>query len=311
MISPSSARFAAVATVVAVALPIAGASGVAAQPAFLDADVTCDPADQSQNAVVEARMGWGVRDSFRTYVSGSIANGGWTTEDGAVFSDGDFVFDGDEGTVSTDGGVLAFTGSVNFTGHDGVLDTTIADPEVRWEGDEGALVAEVTSNDTDGDPHNYGRIEVADLAVEQGENSGGAPGTLQGDAEVSLTADGSTAMGDFYEEGAIMDPLTFRAALSDGCSGEGEGLDEEMPEDEGDGSGDEGAQADGEVTIRDDGSDDGSDDGNDGADSADSDDTDENPVVNFLTTPATAIPGAVVLVAVIVGAWFGLRRWRA
>lgn len=263
------------------------------------ADTTCDAKDDTANRVVDARMGWGVRESFRSYISGSIANGGWTTGGETVYSDGAFVFSGNEGTVSVEDdqvndGVLSFAGSVNFTGHDGVLDTTVANPEIRLSGSTGTLVADVTSNDTDGNPHDYGRIEVGSLSVSQ---AGVSEGILDGNASVTLTQDGSSAMGSFYEAGSQMDPLTFRAALADGCDGDADGLGD-MPEDE-DGV-PEGAQADdgdGEVTIRD--------------TSDDGDDDDQNALVSFVTTPSSAIPSAIALIAVAVAAWFGVRLRRS
>lgn len=278
---------------------------VAAQPSPSNGtDTSCDPQDPTANKVVDARMGWGVRESFRSYITSSIANGGWTSDNGAVFSDGEFVFDGEDGVVSVvDGAVagaaLSFAGSVNFTGHDGVLDMTVANPEIRVSGGDGTLVADVTSNDTEGAPHNYGRIDVAALSFSGGDSRNSVTdGVVYGGASAMLTPEGSEAMGEFYEAGAEMDPLTFRAALADGCEGDGPDLGA-MPEDEGDGTSDE-DQADGEVTIRDDNRD------SDGGQDAGEDD--ENPVVAFLTTPSTAIPTAVVVLVVVLGAWFGIRR---
>lgn len=260
-------------------------------------DVTCDPQDPTAEAVVDARMGWGVRESFRSYVTSRIAQGGWTTGGGTVFSDGEFVFAGEDGVVSVQGGdgdsevaadaALVFTGSVNFTGHDGVLDTSVSDPEIRISGGVGTLVADVSSNDTDGRPRDYGRIDLATLA-----GAGGAvtDGILDGRADVTLTADGAEALGGFYDTGAGMDPLTFRAALAGGCDGGAPGL-EAMPEDQGDGARPTDAQADGGVTLHD------AEDGDDGS-----------PVVAFLTTPATAVPAAVVVLALAVVAWVVVRR---
>ncbi|AHW64466.1 Putative membrane associated protein [Corynebacterium glyciniphilum AJ 3170] len=279
----------------------------AAQPSpAAEADTSCDPQDSTANRVVDARMGWGVRESFRSYITSSIANGGWTSGDGAVFSDGEFVFSGDDGVVSVvDGAVtdvtLVFAGSVNFTGHGGVLDMTVANPEIRMSGDDGMLIADVTSHDTDGEPHNYGRINVASLSPADGDSQDSVTdGIVDGDAGATLTPEGSTAMGEFYEAGAEMDPLTFQAALADGCEGDGPEL-EAMPDDDGDGTSDNDPNG-GDVTIRD------ADGGSDGSDSSQDD---ENPVVAFLTTPSTAIPTAVVALVVVLGGWFGVRRRRS
>ncbi|MGO1950205.1 MAG: HtaA domain-containing protein [Mycobacteriaceae bacterium] len=272
-----------------------------------DSDTTCE-AEDGENGVTDARMGWGIKESFRSYIRGSIANGDWTTGDGAVYSDGAFVFAGSDGKVALDGddvqdGAVSFTGSVNFTGHDGILDTTVANPEIEVSGSTGTLVADVTSNDTEGNPHDYGRISVADLSFSE---SSVTDGVLDAAASATLTQDGSSAMGDFYEAGAEMDPLTLKAALSDGCDGEGAGLDD-MPEDESDRDRpdrDDDAEGDGEVTVR--GSDD---DADTSADPGDSDD-DGNALVSFVTNPASAIPSGIALIAVIVAAWLGIRLRR-
>ena len=270
-----------------------------------DSDTTCNPEDSDANKVSDARMGWGIKESFRSYIRGSIANGDWSTGGGAVYSDGAFVYSGSDGSVdvkdgSATGGTLTFTGEVNFTGHDGVLDTTVANPEIQLDGDGGTLVADVSSNDPEGNPHDYGRIEVADLGI---SDSSVADGVLEGSASASLTEDGSSAMGNFYETGAEMDPLTFKAALADGCDGEAGSLDD-MPEDESDEDRPEkDDDSDDGVTIRNTGEDADADNNADGEDS-------ENELVAFMTNPASAIPSAIALIAIIVAAWFGLRLRR-
>ncbi|HIW92214.1 MAG TPA: HtaA domain-containing protein [Candidatus Corynebacterium avicola] len=267
-----------------------------------DSETTCDASDGSTH-VAEARMGWGLKESFRSYIRGSIANGGWDLDGGAVYSDGAFVFTGSDGTAEVSDGslssaTLTFGGSVHFTGHDGVLDTTVANPELKIDGDTGTLYADVSSNDTEGNPHDYGRIAVADLAVDGAEVT---DGVAEGSATATLTADGSAAMGSFYETGAEMDPLSFAAAL--GCDGEAGSLGD-MPEDETEDDRDDedsdNEAADGDVTIRD------SEDSDGSADSEDSED-DKSALMNFITTPSSAIPSAIALIAVIVAGWLGLR----
>ena len=52
-------------------------------------------------------------------------------------------------------------GHPHFTGHGGVLDLTLANPEITFSGNSGSLIADVTSNDTEGNPRSFGRITVA------------------------------------------------------------------------------------------------------------------------------------------------------
>ncbi|MEL4176607.1 HtaA domain-containing protein [Corynebacterium bovis] len=170
---------------------------------------TCDAS--TTRRVSESRIGWGVKDSFRSYIRGSVAKGSWTT-DGAVENGGAFIFSGAEGAVDTSGprGTVAARGSVTFTGHGGTLRTVVADPEVTFSGGTGTLTADVTSNDTQGTPHAYGRIAVADLTVTASVDGG----VLDGTAEATLTQAGANALSDFYEPGTVMSPVSVRAALA-------------------------------------------------------------------------------------------------
>lgn len=168
--------------------------------------------EESTKGVSDARMSWGVKDSFRTYLQGGVAKGGWTTAGGAVFNSGAFVFSGSDGAVDPESskGSITYGGSVNFTGHGGVLDLTLADPEIQFSGTSGSLIANVTSNDTEGNPRSFGRITVADLAVSASVSGD----VIDGNAGATLTAAGSDALGDFYEAGTAMAPVTFKASLS-------------------------------------------------------------------------------------------------
>ncbi|EFG06574.1 putative secreted protein [Streptomyces clavuligerus] len=69
-------------------------------------------------AVRDAAVDWGVRRTFREYVTGSIAQGEWTLNDGA--QDGGALFRFPEGTGTYDAGkrtlTASFAGSVRFTG---------------------------------------------------------------------------------------------------------------------------------------------------------------------------------------------------
>ena len=170
----------------------------------------CTEADAK--GVADARLSWGVKDSFRSYLQSGVAKGGWTTSGGAVYNSGAFVFSGDQGGVnpSNDSGTVSYGGAVTFTGHEGVLNTVISNPELRFSGNSGTLVADVSSNDTNGNPRSYGRIALVDLAV-----SGGVSGdVLDGTASTTLTAAGAEAMAGFYPQGTPMSPLTFKASLS-------------------------------------------------------------------------------------------------
>ncbi len=74
---------------------------------------------------------WGVKQSFRDYVSGPIAAGSISTTN--VRSTGSaFVFgQASGGTFNGSTGTSNYTGSVRFLGHGGILDLTLSNPVVR------------------------------------------------------------------------------------------------------------------------------------------------------------------------------------
>lgn len=273
-------------------------SGTASTGSAGDSDTSCN-VDDGDRKVAETRMGWGVKDSFRAYIKGSIAKGDWTTSGGAVYSDGNFVFSGSEGTVKTSGGSLSsgtlkFSGSVVFTGHEGVLRTVISDPEIRIDGSTGTLVANVQSNDTSGNSTDYGRIEVADLSV---SGATVTDGVLDGTASATLTSDGSASLAGYYSAGEALDPVSFRAALSDDCEASSATLGYK-PENEDDEDAATAAAADatGKVKVN---------------DAAASDDDDEDTgLVAFLKDPASMVPSLIAIIAAAAAGVMAVRLRR-
>lgn len=72
----------------------------------------------------------GVKESFRSYISGTIARGQWQTTGDAAYATPAFTWSSRTGTAAPSGAPaeVSFTGGIRFTGHDGLLDTTLADP---------------------------------------------------------------------------------------------------------------------------------------------------------------------------------------
>jgi hypothetical protein len=169
------------------------------------------PEPDHELAVTGGYLDWGVKASFRTYVT-TVAAGSISPGDGAtVNGDGTFHFPGATGTASADGETFgaSFDGSVHFTGHDGALDLSIAGVEVHADGDDGALVADVTSTAMGSStPTTYSDVEVAVLDL-----SAVSPGAVDltvtwAGIEAALTEAGVPAFGEFYPAGAELDPLT-------------------------------------------------------------------------------------------------------
>ena len=122
----------------------------------------------------------------------------------AVYS-GDGTFKGGKGSIS-------FSGSVRFTGHHGILDTTIANPRLEINGNSGTLYATMNSNDSSGKATNYG--EVALLKVDLSGLQSSADAVSVNGAATTLTAEGAKAFAGFYEAGKDMAPLSFSAAIN-------------------------------------------------------------------------------------------------
>ena len=165
----------------------------------------------SDGTIKSANLGWGVRDSFRNYVRGGIANGSWELN-GTSYSSDAFNWSNGTGTFKGGKGSISFSGSVRFTGHHGILDTTIANPRLEINGNSGTLYATMTSNDPSGKATNYG--EVALLKVDLSGLQNSADAVSVNGAATTLTAEGAKAFAGFYDAGKDMAPLSFSAAIN-------------------------------------------------------------------------------------------------
>ena len=184
-----------------------------AQPVCVPVTRTREVQEQgaSDGTIKSANLGWGVRDSFRNYVRGGIANGSWELN-GTSYSSDAFNWSNGTGTFKGGKGSISFSGSVRFTGHHGVLDTTIANPRLEINGNSGTLYATMNSNDPSGKATNYG--EVALLKVDLSGLQSSADAVSVNGAATTLTAEGAKAFAGFYEAGKDMAPLSFSAAIN-------------------------------------------------------------------------------------------------
>ena len=184
-----------------------------AQPVCVPVTRTREVQEQgaSDGTIKSANLGWGVRDSFRNYVRGGIANGSWELN-GTSYSSDAFNWSNGTGTFKGGKGSISFSGSVRFTGHHGILDTTIANPRLEINGNTGTLYATMNSNDPSGKATNYG--EVALLKVDLSGLQSSADAVSVNGAATTLTAEGAKAFAGFYEAGKDMAPLSFSAAIN-------------------------------------------------------------------------------------------------
>ncbi|HEX7132544.1 MAG TPA: HtaA domain-containing protein, partial [Iamia sp.] len=175
--------------------------------------------------VVGGDLDWGVRESFRRYITGSIAHGEIAVSDGAtVDEDGTFRFPAETGSV-VDGVVEAgFGGALRFTGHDGTgtppgvpaLDLTISAVRVSVAGDTGTLVADVASRGLDdGAIATYDDVTFAQLDLAAVTPTPVEGGLHYAAVTAALTEDGSAAFADFYAPGDPLDALDLTLLLGD------------------------------------------------------------------------------------------------
>jgi hypothetical protein len=160
---------------------------------------------QDACTVDDATMTWGFKESFRSYISGTIANGEWTVADGASYSTPNFSWAHGAGELTRDTGVVAFTGSITFSGHGGILNTTVANPQLRFDGSGSAtLLLDVSGTTQEGVPVDERAVEFATVDLD---------GSVQGDNAVLtaspavLTQAGAAAFGT-YEAGEQLDPIS-------------------------------------------------------------------------------------------------------
>lgn len=177
-------------------------------------------------------LSWGVKESFRAYISGSIAKGSWETADGASYETPEFSWSGATGSIDPETGVgsVSFTGSVHFTGHDGVLDLTLANPTIEFEGGgKAALLLDARSTDMEG--------AVAVDATQEWVGDVVAPDQLPiaddalvaDDLPSTLTNSGAKAFAGFYEAGEDLDPISLDLQFAS-CAGSGAAVAEPAPE---------------------------------------------------------------------------------
>lgn len=188
-------------------------AGLAAPSAAFAEDVS---AASSQCQVTGGTLTWGVKEAFRSYISGSIAKGEWVASDGATYQTPRFTFTGATGSIdaNTGEGLVSFTGTVVFTGHAGVLNLQFANPSVRLRGDGAAdLLLDAKSNDAEGELV----VDAAQVPTARIDGIGAiapASGAVAFDAAPTvLTADGVKSFAGFYATGEALDPISLSVTL--------------------------------------------------------------------------------------------------
>ncbi|MFJ2375171.1 HtaA domain-containing protein [Streptomyces sp. NPDC087769] len=159
----------------------------------------------------DAAVDWGVRRTFREYVTGSIGKGKWTLAGGAQDGGALFRFPKGKGTYDPKKQTLdaGFAGSVHFTGADG-LDLELSAVKVRLAAGRGTLLADVHS---DGD-----RDRAVPLVTFTAKDFAPKDGlAVLTEAPATLTAEGAEAFGSLYRAGTAMDPVSLAVAVDPGA----------------------------------------------------------------------------------------------
>ena len=188
------------------AAPLFSASAFAAHESAPGSISRLEPAKPAQ---LTGSAEWGLRQSFRSYIKTGPAHGSWELLDGAT---GEFNFPVDDGqSITADTpGTITFKGGVHFTGHNGQLDITIANPVVKFTGPDTAdLLLNVKSKAMGAaDVTDYGQIEFAKLSNITIQHDGEKKLTVKA-PKVALTAKGAQGFANFYKEGTELDPFSF------------------------------------------------------------------------------------------------------
>jgi hypothetical protein len=176
---------------------------------------------EGECAVVESEITWGFKESFRSYISGAIALGQWTTSGDVTYETPAFIFSGGEGAIAPDrtSGSVAFEGELLFEGHGGILRTSLANPSLILDGHRRAtLVLDVTGDTMDMVSVSAEDVEFVTLEWSAGDESlDVASGEWAvTDAVATLTASGSESFGT-YPAGEPFDPVDIRLVVTNSC----------------------------------------------------------------------------------------------
>lgn len=173
-----------------------------------------------QGAVVDGTLNWGVKASFRSYVTGPIAHGKVETTGGATTSGDGYRFPDATGHFDAAGQSLnaGFDGKVRFLGHqeDGAytLDLSLSNLEIQARGTTGKLIADVSTKDRGTKKAaTYTGLAVADLKLPAGGLTAKDGVVTLSAVPATLTADGTKAFGGMYRAGERLDALTVAVAL--------------------------------------------------------------------------------------------------
>ncbi|MFB8238198.1 HtaA domain-containing protein [Kitasatospora purpeofusca] len=211
--SPTAPAPSASASAPATPVPSTTAPASPAAPTGPAATPQAAPATEFANGALD----WGVRRTFRDYVTGTIAQGRWELSGGAADGGAFYRWAPAKGSYDAATGALtaAFTGSVRFTGlktgDSYGLDLTLANTAVTVAEGKGVLRADVSGRTPDGATQQLTGVELGTFDPAGLTTEGGLLKAVE--LPLMLTESGGKAFGGLYPAGTAMDPLSFAVAL--------------------------------------------------------------------------------------------------
>ncbi|MFF8260454.1 HtaA domain-containing protein [Streptomyces virginiae] len=169
------------------------------------------PADGTQK-VLNGKLTWGVKESFRRYVlgAGSITPAGGAAKNGDLF---DFAFGKGELDVKKQKLNASFEGNLRFQYAAHGIDMTFANPRVDGTGKTGTLYVDVKNSAGSKTGVAFATLDLSktDYKAKNGVLALNA-------VPAAFTADGAAAFandttGSMYKAGDAIDPLTFAVAV--------------------------------------------------------------------------------------------------
>ncbi|WP_327404550.1 HtaA domain-containing protein [Streptomyces sp. NBC_01288] len=166
----------------------------------------------SSGAIADGAVDWGVRRTFREYVTGDIAKGKWTLSAGAEDGGALFRFPSGEGTYKNGQLTASFEGAVRFTGAEG-LDLKLSEVRATVEDGKGTLYADVTGTAAASADFTGKKVPLVTFTAKNLKATKGLAKVTEAPAQ--LTAQGVEAFGGMYPAGTDMDPVSLAVALTD------------------------------------------------------------------------------------------------
>lgn len=198
----------------------------AAAPAASNPAASAKPvaAPESGCPVSDATLTWGVKESFRAYISGSIANGDWSTTGPVSYKTPAFTWRGGTGKHDPNTGAvtLSFSGTATFTGHHGSLNTSMGNPRVRMSGTAGALDLDFASTSMEDAMAGKAKrttvpgLSFLNLVVDPASVTRNGDQVTVTSVPGTLTGPGSQAFTN-YSAGTAFDPVTVSYRIQPGC----------------------------------------------------------------------------------------------